>query len=210
MHPVESAHDLLDRFLAAASDKSAALGRPVTCRAGCFHCCKEPLLVEIAEAQHIAAQFQGEARERLKDRVAIWWAQFFAGRHDSDAAPRDQDGSQLWRYLGENIWCPVLQDGLCGAYSARPAGCRVFLAVGSPSRCATLEKRKGQKFLQTKEDAHVMQGFMAELCQGAQQALFQYDHMGIWLGHILLGKTQRSRSAENLLVTVKDPQIKMP
>jgi Fe-S-cluster containining protein len=203
LNPVESAHAWVDRCLASAFAKSAAQGRPVTCRAGCFHCCREPVWVEISEARHIAAQFTGDARAQLASRVAVWWRQFFAGGHDADVPPREQHGAELAQYLSENIWCPLLQDGLCSAYAARPMGCRMFNAVGSPSRCADPAKRITQKFLAINETPEIMLRAMGELCQHAGTALFQFDHLGIWLGHILLGKTERSQSGENMVLTSK-------
>lgn len=200
-NPVEAAHAGLDRFLVAAAAKSAEQGRPVTCKAGCFHCCKEPVWVEINEARHIAERFSGEAREQLKIRAAKWWDRFFGHQHESDLPPRKQSGADLVQYLSENIWCPLLQNGLCSVYSSRPMGCRMFNAVGSPSRCADPNKRLTQKFLATDRDPAAMLQAVGELCQFAPRAFFQYDHLGIWLGHILLGKTERSESGEDMIVT---------
>lgn len=205
MNPIDESHAFLDRFLDAAKTKSAELGRPVTCKKGCFHCCREPVWVEIEEARNIAAQFTGEARERLKERVQIWWDQFMAGKFNDDPPTRDQNGKELMHYLGAGIWCPLLQDGLCSVYEQRPTGCRMFNAIGKPSRCADLTKRPHQKFMETDKDGEVMATALGIQCQRASKALFQNDHLGVWLAQILLGKTERSNSAQDMLITQTDP-----
>lgn len=64
------------------------------------------------------------------------------------------------------------------------------------------ELRKRQIFLDTDDDskAAVGAGIYAHLAGDSGHALLQFDHLGVWLGHLLLGKTERSEGGTDIEV----------
>jgi Fe-S-cluster containining protein len=99
-------------YLNALFDRSipAADRQHLACRAGCAHCCQQMVQVHPAEAFFLAAQLQG----RLETIAAV---QSAAGQAAQDAK------GKFW------LRCPLLVDGLCSVYDARPLSCRAFASI---------------------------------------------------------------------------------
>ena len=83
----------------------------LACRAGCAHCCQQAVQVLPAEAFFLAAALQDRP-----DTIAAIRA---AARQVSEAG----DKGKFW------LTCPMLQDGHCTAYAARPLNCRAFASL---------------------------------------------------------------------------------
>lgn len=177
--------------------------RPVTCKAGCFHCCREPVYADREEAVHIIEGI--DDRTELTAAVQKWWDAFFGNGLETISPHEQTDNRGLMRYRAARLWCPLLKEGLCSHYSRRPIACRLHLATGSAIRCADDKLRNTQKFAQLQENVDAMREAMRIECDNAPQALFQYDHLGVWLAHLLLGKTERTAAGRDLLVTQTDP-----
>jgi Fe-S-cluster containining protein len=205
MHPLRNAYEFTDAFFDALKAKSAALGRPVKCSKGCFHCCKEPVLVDIEEARFIVDALASEERADLTYKVSIWWNDFC--KRGLDKLAVDKPG-YLLKYRSQNIYCPLLNkaDGTCSVYNNRPYACREFLAIKHPINCEDDAKRAGQQFAQadipTKQRLEAT--FISKSCDYAPKVLLQIDYLGIWLGHILLGKTERSARAQDAIIEFQD------
>lgn len=207
---VAAAHNFIDRYMRAISARSAELGKPVRCAGpGCFACCREPVYAEYDEAKWLVASLGMEAMLRVRERTRVWWKIFFDSGLNLMPHPDKKNPTNfatLFRYRQAMAWCPVLEDGRCTAYKARPVSCRMHAVVGSPKRCEEDDKRPKQKYMNTAEELHYVEHATALMCDNAPQALLEYDHLGIWLGHILLGETERSRAGRSILVKQTDPQ----
>lgn len=101
----------------------AKLRRPVTCRKGCAHCCRHPVLISV---------FEGVLLHRnLKDN-RLW---------TSTLRKRLAEHSERCMGLDYKVWllsaqpCPLLRDGFCTAYDARPLRCRLMASIDDPTRC---------------------------------------------------------------------------
>lgn len=208
MNHVREYFGYIDTYLSRTRLETAKLGKPVSCKAGCFHCCREMVYAEKEEVRYLVSQIKPEDLAQITEKAAQWWAQFFNGIHNMvpNTTSTDYDAKQgLWAYRAANIWCPLLKDGLCSQYENRPASCRMHYAVGSWRRCEDDEKRKKQLFVNADQDGAMMVGALHILCQNAYTAVFSYDHLGVWLGHFLLGKTERSAGAIDQIVNQTDP-----
>lgn len=204
---VAAAHSFIDRYMKVIAAGSAEQGKPMRCAGpGCFACCREPVYAERSEVKWLVDSLGMEAMLRVRARTAVWWKTFFDLGLNLMPHAKENNFSTLLRYRQAFAWCPVLEDGLCTAYKARPVGCRMHAVVGAPKRCEDDAKRRTQSFLSTAEQANYVEHATALMCDNAPQALLEYDHLGIWLGHILLGETERSRAAHTMLLKQTDPQ----
>lgn len=100
-------------YLSALFERSvpAAQRERIACRAGCAHCCQQMVQVHPAEAFFIAAQ--------LHDRPETVAAIHTAAGQMNEAAGK----GKFW------LRCPLLVDGLCTIYDARPLSCRAFTSI---------------------------------------------------------------------------------
>jgi len=96
------------------SRMASADGRVPACRAGCDHCCYRTLLCSVPEvirvAEFVKSTFTPEQKEALRQRL-----------YDYERAVAPQVGFDLQRLRAP---CPLLVNGRCSAYEARPFFCR--------------------------------------------------------------------------------------
>ncbi|HYH38343.1 MAG TPA: YkgJ family cysteine cluster protein [Azospirillum sp.] len=83
---------------------------PVACRKGCSHCCISYVAATAPELFLIARGLKGPRRAAVAARVA-----------GADAAT---NGRSIAERFAEPRLCPLLEDGACGIYPARPSACR--------------------------------------------------------------------------------------
>ena len=104
----------LARFDAAGARIAADAGVKTACREGCSLCCWLRVDVHAHEvfliAHHVRAHFTETQLSALRARLA---------RHSAKVLPLTPFG-----HATQNIVCPLLQDGRCGIYAARPHSCR--------------------------------------------------------------------------------------
>lgn len=202
---VADALDFIDQYMAAASTKSAQQGNKVTCSAGCFHCCKEPVYAERLEVEYMLQTLSVESRARATVAAQTWWDGFYSAGLDRDPVPKKGGGfAHLLKFRAEKLWCPLLKDGLCAAYERRPTACRIHAAIRTPLLCERDELREKQKYMFTAQQDEVEMEALRRIYGDVSQFLVQIDHLGIWLGHLLLGKTERSEAGHDILATVKN------
>jgi len=106
-------------------------GTAPSCRRGCCSCCEQHIQTNPAEAhalgQYIRRTFSVVRLRELKRRTDAWLA--WDSRKRSGHAPAEPDGG------GEATCCPLLVDGACSAYPARPVICRTHFVSSDPSAC---------------------------------------------------------------------------
>jgi Fe-S-cluster containining protein len=94
----------------------------ISCRPGCHNCCKHPVYLSLLEGvlTYRAIVNQGnwpKVKPELKEMSRRTWGL----------------SSEIWAMSG--LVCPLLKDGLCTIYEARPFSCHVAYSVGSPDNC---------------------------------------------------------------------------
>lgn len=99
-----------------ATLKRQIAGEPVACRRGCAHCCKSLVTVSAPEVLWVAA----EVRRQGSDAVAtvLETARARGGRSAEDL-------------LRDKLDCPLLADGACSVYVARPLACRQLFSLSA-------------------------------------------------------------------------------
>lgn len=114
----------------------------VACRAGCSHCCRQPVLLYGPEAFFLAGHVRN--RPELAARVA------------KAAIPaRDIPLDAL-----TGVECPVLEDHACSLYAARPLSCQAFVSLDVNACIATFRNQQPSQI-----QAPVPFGSMRDICR---------------------------------------------
>jgi Fe-S-cluster containining protein len=144
------AHEIIDHAVGQAEQQ----GRQVSCCAGCGACCRQVVVISLAEAEALAhlvaampAERQGVVRRRFADAVArleaaglLDPAEPLGDRHlivriGTAAAP---EVPLTVRYFRLQIACPFLEDESCSIHADRPLVCREYLVTSPAERCSRL------------------------------------------------------------------------
>ena len=132
--------------------ESAADGEPISCKAGCGACCRQPVPITEVEMYHLAELVesmpkprQSRIRKRFADAVQHfdridWFDRLDAAVHDR---PGEEDGSGAKRrvelaleYFREGIACPFLEDESCSIHPDRPLACREYVVTSPAENCS--------------------------------------------------------------------------
>lgn len=120
-----------------------ALGKSISCRAGCGACCRQLVPVAGAEARHLARVVaampeprQSAVRARFTAALVVLHE---AGLLGDGRRIREADGMN---YFLLGIPCPFLEDEACSIHPDRPLSCRDYLVTSPAERCADTEDRR--------------------------------------------------------------------
>jgi Fe-S-cluster containining protein len=147
----ELTHQITGRAVAAAERE----GRTVSCRAGCGACCRQLVVISLAEAQSLSdavaampperqaviRQRFAEAIRRLESAGLLDPSEPKGNRHLIHPGPVKTGAAMpplAPRYFQEQIACPFLDDESCGIYAERPLVCREYLVTSPAADCAKL------------------------------------------------------------------------
>ena len=173
--------ELTEQFLASGAE-GERIRSEIACKKGCFFCCHVNVEVSILEAIAVAAEAR---KDPAKVANVLATAPAIAGLGAKDR-------------IGARVLCPLLKDGACSVYEARPRACRAFTSF-SARRCEE-ELLKGggtEKFLNfgwprilsaaashgvQQACAHDgLQSFTVELTAGTATVLGDPSAVGRWL-----------------------------
>jgi Fe-S-cluster containining protein len=105
------------------------------CKLGCCHCCRYHIQTNMAEAhalaQYVRREFSLDQINDLRMRTLKWheWDNSRPGRYPSVNVDAETDLSDYEHF------CPLLVNGLCSAYPARPVVCRTHFVSSRPRFC---------------------------------------------------------------------------
>ena len=112
-----------------------------SCGIGCCHCCRHHILTNALEAhtlsQYIKREFSDQQIMDLRVRTQKWhaWDRRMPGRYPVEDIDLTTDLS------GYNHCCPMVVDGACSAYHARPVVCRTHYVSSPVLACRALNDR---------------------------------------------------------------------
>lgn len=148
-----TSHDTFVDHIYASADEAARWeldrlyleeGIVPSCKAGCFYCCGQHILTNVAEARALANfvkhQFTRDETEALELRTRQW--------HDWDNFRIDQQrgvSSGPQPSYPQHLYCPLLVNGQCSAYPMRPLVCRTHFVCSEPSACRFSGKARSKK-----------------------------------------------------------------
>lgn len=103
-----------------AAELAKATKGAVPCKEGCHHCCNMATLVSVQEAKLIAK----ETGKKL-------------------TLPRKYNDFARYQRDFEGIPCPMLKDGKCDIYSARPYACRIHYVMDRDNTLCEIHPGQG-------------------------------------------------------------------
>ncbi|MBI5583951.1 MAG: YkgJ family cysteine cluster protein [Deltaproteobacteria bacterium] len=133
---VRNVYASLDEAIADGLDRlRVEEGLQPTCSAGCAHCCRFHIVINLAEArtlaQYIRQEWPPDQIAALKLRTRQWhaWDHSRPGRPGSNPIEKEIDLSQY------EDCCPLLVNNRCSVYAVRPIICRTHFVSTPPGSC---------------------------------------------------------------------------
>jgi Fe-S-cluster containining protein len=133
-----------DSFIQGVSAQLAAVGKPVSCKVGCTHCCHQLIALNIFEAEALTTWFRTLPEPRQQQLVERFHQALLKL---SAAGLIDRMVNEEWfvesntarqlavDYLYKRVPCPFLEEGACSIYSMRPLICREYMVTSPPENC---------------------------------------------------------------------------
>lgn len=142
---VPVARVICDELLNAVLDDHIRKRGTVSCRKGCAACCSYLVALSMPEVFQLRKEF---SQMPADDRIPILKSCVNAARK---ILKQEKTQSQIneftdlqqisdW-YMGLNLRCPLLKDGLCSIYDERPLACREYFVQSPPDWCFTGQSR---------------------------------------------------------------------
>lgn len=112
-------HSSIDNMIDSLSDYAQKQGKVIDCKKGCEWCCHQPIFALSYEMEYLNAyvksNFDSNLQNKIKDKAR-------------------QKNNQLKKLnepdlLNTKHPCPLLENGACIAYEARPMACRIYLST---------------------------------------------------------------------------------
>jgi Fe-S-cluster containining protein len=115
---IKNLHQLVDELADSFSEFAARQNQKPACRKGCHWCCHQPVFALEYELdylhEYISVNFEAEIQKRI-----------FLRAEEKRKELENLSGESL---LNSKFPCPLLENGTCSAYSARPVACRIYLS----------------------------------------------------------------------------------
>lgn len=118
LQSVEEMYLAIDELIDSLSGMAQKHGSPVHCKKGCEWCCHQAVFASSHELHYlgdfIKAHFSDEEIDLLRKRAQA--------KNKATSVLKNKD---LLNYKSP---CPLLKNGVCSAYGARPMACRIYLS----------------------------------------------------------------------------------
>ncbi len=125
----------IDKEIKRELEKFRLEGITPTCTEGCSFCCRQKIPLSLSEAhvlaQYIKRNFSDQQKEAFRNRMSVW---FDWVRHELPKYGNTTEDEGAAFYDSSPGW-PLLVDGTCLTYPARPFVCRVHYVSTSLDNC---------------------------------------------------------------------------
>ncbi len=125
----------IDDFIDSLTVYAQQQGQKLDCKKGCEWCCHQPIYALSYEMQYLNAfikdNFNKSDLKQIKNRAEIKNNKFKKLAGDS--------------LLNAKHPCPLLENGTCIAYNARPMACRIYLSTNVKSCIAFYKNPENEK-----------------------------------------------------------------
>lgn len=134
---------MTNTLVAHAARQAESGGKAVTCKEGCWACCRHLVPVSEEEARYLAdivAALPEPQRAELERRFAVTIEVLREAELLEPLRDRGQQGERSLHDLGMaffelNIACPFLDGARCSIHAQRPLACREHLVTSAPENC---------------------------------------------------------------------------
>ncbi|HKJ40463.1 MAG TPA: YkgJ family cysteine cluster protein [Sunxiuqinia sp.] len=119
MDAIANMYESMDQLIDSLFELAKKQGISIQCKKGCCWCCHQPVFANSHEIQYLSnfikTNFSKMAIENIRRK----------------AIEKNQQTSKLRQeiLLKNKGACPLLKNGTCTAYSARPMACRIYLST---------------------------------------------------------------------------------
>lgn len=131
---IEKMHETIDEMIDSLTELARQNKQHVSCKIGCEWCCHQPVFAMDYELEFLknflTNNFPGNQLEIIYKRA-----------HDKNGKFEKLEKEDL---LNAKFPCPLLEDGVCCAYRARPMACRIYLSTNVKT-CLTFYTNPGHK-----------------------------------------------------------------
>ena len=116
---IEEMHLAIDQLIGSLLAMAKKQGIAVDCKKGCAWCCHQAVYANSYEVHYLGAYIRGNL-EPLEQNETLQRA---INKNEQTSVLSDED------VLKFKSACPLLKDGACSAYQARPMACRIYLSM---------------------------------------------------------------------------------
>jgi Fe-S-cluster containining protein len=122
--------------------------KPKVCQKGCFFCCYQPIEIftieKVTLGEYIKSELSSETQQAIKEKTKKW-LDFFDTNTPATTPLTPNEAYIDFRVKAENIPipCPLLFNGECSVYKARPLACRVHYVNDDKKLCEEDKLRNG-------------------------------------------------------------------
>lgn len=115
---VHEMYSVIDEFIDSLLEFARANNQKTDCKRGCSWCCYQPVFALNYEIEtlndFIKKEFDGQTRSEIHKKA-----------NSKQHKLQNLEGGKL---LNSKFPCPLLKEGYCLAYKARPMACRIYLS----------------------------------------------------------------------------------
>lgn len=136
--------DFESNMIRQVTEEAAAVGRPVSCRAGCGACCRQMVPLSLFEAEALGEWFRALPEERqaeLTERfqrglIALKESGILEKLMQQDWGSSEETFTQMAiDYFRAGVPCPFLENESCSIHPIRPLVCREYLVTSPAELC---------------------------------------------------------------------------
>ncbi|HDJ34339.1 MAG TPA: hypothetical protein ENF21_09620 [Bacteroidetes bacterium] len=115
---IENMYDLVDGLIGSFMDRCRKESLPVDCRKGCSWCCHQAIMASPYELIYLVQWIRRHFPEDRQQKVI---ARTFE-------KARQTIGLKASEFMLFKASCPLLEEGSCSVYPARPLACKIYLS----------------------------------------------------------------------------------
>jgi len=112
-------YNAIDQFIDSILSLAKQQNVPVDCKKGCFYCCHQAVFANSYELHYLGNFINNTFYTTEKDAV-------IKRAVEKNDKTKKMNDDEVLHYKSP---CPLLVDGACSAYNARPMACRIYLSM---------------------------------------------------------------------------------
>ncbi|MGV8094607.1 MAG: YkgJ family cysteine cluster protein [Mangrovibacterium sp.] len=116
---VKMMYHSIDQLIESLLAMGKRQGVTVDCRKGCSWCCHQPVFANSYELKYFAAYIRNNFTRQEQEEI-------YQLASEKNNKVRLLNEKEVLNYKHP---CPLLKDGACTAYAARPLACRIYLSM---------------------------------------------------------------------------------